>query len=146
MSVRSRFYRSTKRSQYVRYVRDSRDPSRNGNRCRARLTFFFAHDHLLIFITVHQVFKVSWIADPDLDQPAVAVGVLVDDFRTLRQVFIHLDDGATDRRVNIGNSLNRFHHSEWIVLADLLSDRRQLDIYDLPELLLRMIGYADGCD
>ena len=36
--------------------------------------------------------------------------------------------------------LDRFDHSERIVLADLLADRRQLEINDLPELVLRMVG------
>ena len=76
------------------------------------------------------------------DHPA-AVGILVDGFRLVLERRVHLDDFAGHRRVELGHGLHRLDRAERLPLLQLRADLRQLDVHDVAELLLRVVGDAD---
>src|SRR5207249_1407355 len=76
------------------------------------------------------------------DHPA-AMRIGVDGFRLPLQHAVDLDDFAADRRVHLRDRLDRLDGSERLALLQRGPDFGQLDVYDVAELLLRIIGNSD---
>src|SRR5476651_375628 len=79
----------------------------------------------------------------DHDHPAV-MRVLVDRLRLVLERRVDLEDLAGDRRVEFGDRLHRFDRAEGLPLLHLRPDLGQLDIDDVAELLLGVVGDADA--
>src|SRR5205814_1905561 len=61
---------------------------------------------------------------PQLDDPALAVRILVDILGVVRQFLIDVGDLATDRAVEIGGGLDGFNDAQPASGIELLADRR----------------------
>ncbi len=57
---------------------------------------------------------------------------------------IHLDDFAADRRVDVARGLHGLHDGDLVARLDLGAHLRQLDKDDIGQLVLRVVGDADG--
>ena len=88
----------------------------------------------------------DFIGNPDLDEPALAHRVAVHQRRIADDRRIDLDDLAGNRRVNLRRDLNRFDDRRRRALLEGRAGRRKLDKDHIPELLLRVLRDADGCD
>src|ERR1700674_145102 len=72
----------------------------------------------------------------ELDDPALAVGVLVDVLGMILQFLVDLRHLAPHWAVQIGGRLHRFDHAEPGARVERLANRRQLEIDDIAELRL----------
>src|SRR4051812_20870383 len=67
---------------------------------------------------VHQALKLSRIGDVDLEEPAGAFRVAIDQRRIVRERCIPLDDLAGDWRVNVRCRLDRFDDGGLVALVE----------------------------
>src|SRR5579863_5612004 len=79
----------------------------------------------------------------ELEHPALAVGVRVDEGGFLVEALVDRGDLAADRAEQLGHGLDRFDRTEHVVRGELGSDARQLDIDDVSELALGEIRDPD---
>src|SRR5581483_12528341 len=73
-------------------------------------------DEAAILLGAHEVVEIAAIGKRDLDHPPVAVGILVEELRVVREVVVHLGDLARDRGVDVGDGLGRFDDAEGVGL------------------------------
>src|SRR3954454_12988127 len=98
---------------------------------------------LLVLFGLHHDFQVVRGGESDLDQPAVAVGILVEQLGIVHHGVVDLDDLARDGREHFGHGLDRLDRAELVVGVEHLADLRQLHEHHLAQLLLRELGDPD---
>src|ERR1044072_2232859 len=82
------------------------------------------------------------IAEPDLDEPPLAVRVVVDLLRLIEDDLVHLDDLTRERGDEIGDGLHRFD----LAVAFVGGDRRPLlGRLEMDELAERVLRVRCGC-
>src|SRR6266576_136178 len=100
-------------------------------------------DMLGVGVRLHQPIDLRRAAWPDLDHPARPIRIGVDQSRLLVEAFVDRHDLASDRREQLRHRFHGFDRAEHVVLAEFRSDFRQLDVNDVAELALRVVGDAD---
>ena len=99
-------------------------------------------DQIGVLRGVEQRAGLAGLGELEHDHPA-AVRIGVDRLRLVLQRGVDLDDFAGDRRVQLRDRLDRFDGAERLALLERGADLRQLDVDDVAELLLRVVGDAD---
>src|SRR5687768_4670520 len=107
---------------------------------------FLAGGELGVLLGVHQPLQVVGRREPDADQPAVAVRVVVEQLGVVGQGRIDLDDLPGHRSVDLGHRLDRLDGADLLVGVEDLAQLGQLDEHHLAQLLLREVGDAQGAD
>lgn len=92
---------------------------------------------------VHQVGERRGVGELDLDQPARAEGIAVDQFRGLAQGLVDRGDGAADGQVDVGLGLDRLDRAEGLAGRVARAHLRQIDVDDVRERVLRVIRDPD---
>src|SRR5438128_9974950 len=80
----------------------------------------------------------------ELDDPALAVGILVDVLGMIFELRVGLRHLATNGTVQIGGRLHRFDHSEPRARIELLTNRRQFEVDHVTELRLGILADPHG--
>src|SRR6185312_15771673 len=102
-----------------------------------------AFDEAVVSLLVHQVVHLLGIAYAQLHEPAIAHRVAVDAPGLAGELAVDGDDFARERREDLARRLDRFDHRRLLALLHAPADLRQLDIDDVAELALRVVGDAD---
>ena len=89
---------------------------------------------------VHQRLGLRGVRQLDLDQPALAVGVLVDRLGLVAERLVDGDDLARQRRDHVGDRLDRLDLGVGLVLGHLRADLGRLEEHDLAERVLGVPG------
>ena len=84
--------------------------------------------------------------DAELDEPAVAERVGVDERRVVDDGVVDGDDVAGERRVELADRLRRLDLAADLARRDAGAGAGQLDEDDVAELVGRVVGDADGRD
>src|SRR5436305_126266 len=95
---------------------------------------------LLVLLGLHHDFQIVRGGEPDLEQPALAVGTLVEELGIVHHGVVDLDDLARDGREHLGHGLDRLDRAELVIGVEHLADLRQLHEHHLAQLLLRELG------
>ena len=66
--------------------------------------------------------------------------------RVVDDRLVDLHHLAGQRRIDVGGGLDAFHHGAGLAGGDLALQFRQFDEHQVAELLLRVVGDADGGD
>jgi hypothetical protein len=88
--------------------------------------------------------EVSLVRDAELDDPAVAVGVFVDLLGAVIEGLVDLDDLAADRGVDVRDGLDGLDGAEGVSGVEGGARFGELDEDDVAELILGVVGDADG--
>ena len=72
--------------------------------------------------------------------------ILVQLLGSVGERLVDLDHFARNRRVDIRHGFHGLDRAERSALLDACADLRQIDVDDIAEFLLRVIGDADGAD
>src|SRR6185312_2647183 len=102
-----------------------------------------AFDEAVVSLLVHQVVHLLGIAYAQLHEPSIAHRVAVDAPGLAGELAVDGDDFARQRREDLTRRLDRFDHRRLLALLHAPADLRQLDIDDVAELALRVVGDAD---
>src|SRR5262245_25171847 len=110
------------------------------------MTLYAFGEEGLVLRLAHQALELRGLADGELGEPAAALRLLVDQARIAFELAIDRGHLARHRRVDLACRLHRFDHRRLIALGECRADRWQLDEDDVAELVLRMLGDAEGRD
>lgn len=99
----------------------------------------FTLENLFILIKIKETFWLTSIID--LEQPTF-FGLLVNQSWILFNFFIDGRNFPSDRSIHISCNFDTLNDSCTCVLFILRSHMRKLNMNDLPELILSMIGYS----
>src|SRR3954447_20433558 len=91
--------------------------------------------------SVHELVGLARLRQLDLDEPAVAVGVLVYVLRSVAERLVRLGDLARERRDDVGHRFDRLHLGVRLILLDLRSDSGRVEEHELTQLVL-----GEPCD
>src|SRR5438132_14099216 len=100
-------------------------------------------DRLLVILRLEQPRLLGCITHPDPDHPARSIRIRVHERGLLVEAGIHLGDLAADRTEQLGHGFHRLDRSEHVVLLEFRADRGKLDVHDVTELALGVVGYSD---
>src|ERR1700761_517736 len=106
---------------------------------RRRSVVVVFHD-LGVLVGTQQFVEFATVADLDGKDPALAEGVFVDGFGGVVELFVDLHDFARHRRIDVGGGLDRLDHRSTLACLHLATDFRQLDIDQVAELTLGVVG------
>src|SRR5664279_5031691 len=109
--------------------------------CRSTLD-----DGLRVADRVQQVLHLSWVGKLDLDHPAIAVRVAVDQLRGTVQRVVAGHHGAADRGEDVRHRLGGLDLPDGIAELDGRPRLRQLDEDDVTQGVLCVVGDADPGD
>src|SRR3954470_1126583 len=98
----------------------------------------------LVGVGVHQLIHLGGIRQPHPDEPALAVGIVVDRLGTAAQRIVDLDDLPGHGRDDVGDRLHGLDLGIRLVLRDRRADLGRVEEDDLAELLLGGPGDAAG--
>src|SRR5215204_6819126 len=101
---------------------------------------FLLHDLLVLFGGE----EVGFVCGPELDDPALTVGILVDVLGRIFESGVDLDDLAADRGVQVGDGLDALDGAEGLAGVEGSSLVRQLDEDDVAQFVLGVIRDAYG--
>src|SRR5205823_9428013 len=101
-------------------------------------------DKTLIGVFVQQTIELFGICETQFDKPAVAHRVGIDLGRVGGERVIDLGHLSGDWRIDLARRLDRLDNRRFLALLDQLADFWQLDIDDVAELRLRIVGNADN--
>src|SRR5206468_2687306 len=104
---------------------------------------FLARRELLVLVRVHQVLELRLVLDLDLDQPALVVGVLVDDRGVVLEFGIDGGHRPGQRREQLRYRAYGLELTERLALLHLVTHVGELDGDDLAELGLAVFGDAE---
>ena len=79
----------------------------------------------------------------DLEHPAFAVGVLVDQLGGAGQFLVHRNNVAGHRGVDIAGGFDTFDHRAFLAGFNAVAHLRQLDVDDVSQFMLGMVANAD---
>lgn len=103
----------------------------------------------LVLLDIHQPLQIlhSLLVNSNLGNPAASVrvvlGHLVDGTRLLFQQEVDVGDLAANGGVDVGRALDRLDGANGVAGLDRLALLRQLDVYDVPECLGRVLADTD---
>src|SRR5690348_18209877 len=95
--------------------------------------------HLLVRVLVEQV-RGQLTRQVELEDPALAERVGVDQLRLGGELVVDLADPSGDRRVEVARSLDRLDDAERLSRDKLAPGLGQLEEHDVPELRLGEVG------
>src|SRR5260370_24383853 len=100
---------------------------------------------LLVRVLVHEVFG-QLARNLQLEDPAIAVGVGVDQLGHARQLVVDAGHAPRDRGVKVAGGLHRLHDPETLARLELATRAGQFEKNNIPKLRLREVGdaYGDG--
>jgi hypothetical protein len=101
-------------------------------------------DKALIRGFVQEPVELPGIGKAQLEEPALAHRVGIDLCRVAGECVIDLGDLSGDRRIDLARRLDRFDDGGLLAPLDPPADFGQLDIDNIAELRLRVVGDADG--
>ena len=93
--------------------------------------------------SVKQRAEVSSVGGLHLEHPGSEC-ILVDRLGRVSNGAVNFGNGAGNRCVHIGSSLDRLNNDGFLMGGQGLADLRQVDENEITEQVLRMIGDADG--
>src|SRR4029077_16590924 len=99
--------------------------------------------HLLVRVLVEQVGG-QITRQVELEDPALAERVGVDQLRLGRELVVPLADPAGDRRVEVARRFDRLHDAESLARVELAAGLGELEEHHVAELRLGEVGDADG--
>ncbi len=92
---------------------------------------------------VHEVFHLGRIRHIEHRDPAFPIGIFIDQFGGILELFIYFDDLAADRAHDGGRGFRGFDFGDFLHRADFLPDLRQFDVDNVSQLVLCIIRDAD---
>ena len=110
---------------------------------RVSFTLQLRADVLRVRLRLQQPVDLRRIARLDPNHPARPVGIGIDQCRLLVESLVDGDDLAANGGEELRYRLHGLDGPEHVVLAEGGPDLGQLDIYDIAELALRVVGDAD---
>src|SRR5579864_3391339 len=99
--------------------------------------------HLLVRVLVEKVGG-EITRHLELEDPAFAERVGVDQLWLGRQLLVDLADPPSDRRVKVARRFDRFDHAERLARVELAARLGELEKHHVAELRLGEVGDADG--
>jgi hypothetical protein len=105
---------------------------------------FERYEKCLVLLRAHEIVEFLGRAEFQAEEPALAFGLLIDRTGPGTERIVDGDDLAARGRIDVARRLDRFYNRRIAALLDLAADLRQLDIDDVAELLLCMLGDPDG--
>src|SRR2546426_377873 len=101
-----------------------------------------ARGELLVLVRVHEVLELRLVLHLDLHEPALVVGVLVDDRGVVLELGVDGRHRPGERREQLRHGAHGLELAERLALLDLVPYVGQLDGDDLAELGLAVLGDA----
>src|SRR3954452_7627797 len=95
-------------------------------------------EHVPVAGDVEQLVALLGVRQPDADQPAVAVRVVVHRLRRVDDLLVHLEHLTGERGDEIGDRFHRLHLPVRAVLRDRRADVGRLEVDELAERVLRV--------
>src|SRR3954471_6914394 len=89
---------------------------------------------------VEEALGLRRVGEPDLDHPAVAIGVVVDVLGRVAESEVDLDDLAAERRHDVGDRLDGLHLGVGLAGGDGRADLRRIEEHDLAQGVLGVPG------
>ena len=100
-------------------------------------------DILGISLSVHELLDVLGILDEDLEDPAVILGLSIDNRGIALDVLVVLKDLACHWCIDIGGSLDRLDTADTISLGKASANLSDLQVHDVAKLTLGEVCDAD---
>src|SRR5207249_8653380 len=97
-----------------------RSSSRDGRQRRYASALLFAGGVLFVLVGIHQVLELRLVRHLDLHEPALVVGILVDDRRVVVELGVGRDDRAAQRREQLGDGAHGLDLAEGLALLELI--------------------------
>src|SRR3954469_23606188 len=94
-------------------------------------------EQLLVGAGVEERVDLRRVREPDADEPALAVGVVVDRLGRVDDLLVDLEHLAGERRDHVRDGLDRLDLAVGRVPGDLLALLRRLEVDELAERVLR---------
>src|SRR5690348_2547893 len=105
---------------------------------------FVVLDQFRVIVGAEQRIQFFRVVRLHHEQPAVAVRILIDGFRLVGQRLVDRHHFTADRRVDIRRGFHRFHHRAAVAGLHPVADVWQLDVHEIAEQTLGMVGNADA--
>jgi hypothetical protein len=102
-------------------------------------------DVLSICLGIHELVDILGILDKDLENPAVILGLSIDNGGVALDVLVVLKDLAGHRGVDIGGSLHRLDTADAVSLGKAGANLGDLQVHDVTKLTLSEVSNADLC-
>src|SRR5579862_1666498 len=102
-----------------------------------------AVDESLVIDRVHQLVQFRRVAQLNLDEPAVAVRIVVNNLRLIGDACVCVDDLATQRREQLRHRFHRLDFAELCIALEYPPDLGQIQVDNVSKLRLRMLRNAD---
>ena len=100
-------------------------------------------DILSISLSVHELLDILGILDEDLEDPAVILGLGIDNGGIALDVLVVLKDLAGHWCVDIGGSLDRLDAADTVSLSKAGANLGNLQVHDVAKLTLGEVCDAD---
>mmetsp|Transcript_4209 Transcript_4209/g.10926 ORF Transcript_4209/g.10926 Transcript_4209/m.10926 type:complete len:206 (-) Transcript_4209:117-734(-) len=100
----------------------------------------------LVASGIHELVQLARVGELDLRHPAVCLRRRVDQRRLVVERLVDLHDLTRHRRVDVARSLDRLDRAHRVILLDARAHLGQIDEDNVAQLLLRVVGDANGAD
>src|SRR6267143_3056609 len=100
-------------------------------------------DGLLVRLVAQQLLELRRRLRAELDHPARAVGIAIDERRVALERLVHLGYRAGERRVQLRHRLHRLDRAEHVAACQHGADLGQVHVHHIAELALGVVGDAD---
>lgn len=101
-----------------------------------------AFEEAFVFVGVEEFVKFVGCGEFDFDNP-VGIGVFVDESGFVGECFVDFDHGAANGRNEVGSGLYAFDGAEFFAGIDFVVDVGHINVNDVSECVLCIIGDAD---
>ncbi len=98
---------------------------------------------LLVLVRPEELLGLALILEAEADHPAVAVRIGVHESGLLVEALVDGDDFAAQGGEELRDGLHRLDRAEDVHAPEGVADLRQLDVHDVAELSLRVVGDPD---
>jgi hypothetical protein len=99
---------------------------------------------LLVLLSCQEILKLLEIAGSDDHDPPPLMRRLIDQLRVGFELSIDFDDLPAERGIDGGDGLDRLDRGELLHLFDFGADLGQLDVDDVAQFVLGVMGDADA--
>jgi hypothetical protein len=96
-------------------------------------------DELLVVVGAQEAFYIISVGWLDLHDPALAIGIAIDELRAIFEVRVDFEDLTFEREEEIRDGLDRFDGAKDFLSAEAFSFGVDIDEYDLSELTLSVV-------
>ena len=96
-----------------------------------------------VLLLVHECLEVVLASHGDLEQPAVLLGLVIDECGLSLNVLVVCDDLAGDWGVDIGRGLDGLNADDSVALLEDSADLRDVEVDNVSELALSEVGDTD---